>query len=68
MVRDMQVHRGIAVRVRPVMPILVVVMVERSMVTARMFAFVMRDRHHLPTPRAERKLRKQHHARHGPGG
>jgi hypothetical protein len=60
----MQVQRVIAMRVRTVMPVLVVMMVERRMVPAAVPALFVRDRHHLAPPCPERKLRQQHHARH----
>jgi hypothetical protein len=46
------------------MPMLVVMVMEHRMVLTAMTALVVSDRHDLATPRAERKLRQQHHARH----
>ncbi len=64
MIGHVHVHRGIVVRVRPMMPSLVLVMVERRVELATVPAPVVRDRHDLATPCPERKLRQQHHARH----
>lgn len=59
--------RRIPVRVRTVVAILMVVVVQVRMVMGPMLALVMRDRHDLAAPCAKRKLRQQHHACHDLG-
>ena len=62
MIGHVQVHRGIAMRVRTAMSILVVVMVELRVVPTIVAASMVRDRHDLPTPRASHELQQQHQA------
>jgi hypothetical protein len=63
MVWEVQVQRVIAMRVRTLMPVFMVVMVERRVELSTGPALVVRDRHDLATPYPERKLRQQHYAR-----